>query len=158
MMGAAWRLVLLALAFILSTCTAFHVSPTSFGRQPVGRAASLRPSATQSQHVAPFTRASRHTGASRTTTRGPSMAAGEPGSSKSAQRVAAVAAVASAATLTGSAVPAHADNFAEYFANGIVGTINGPGILAIPIVLGIGLASAIAFFIYFFSQPREYDD
>ncbi|CAM9550118.1 unnamed protein product [Ectocarpus fasciculatus] len=158
MMSAAWRCVLLALAFVLTTCTAFHVSPTSFGRQPVRRAASLRPSATQSQHVAPNTRAARHTGVSRQTTRGPSMAAGEPRSSKSAQRVAAVAAVASAATLTGSAVPAHADNFAQYFAQGVVGAINGPGILAIPIVLGIGLASAIAFFIYFFSQPREYDD
>jgi len=85
-------------------------------------------------------------------------AAGEPRSGKSAQRVAAVAALTSAATLTGSAVPAHAENFAEFFAQGVVGAIDGPGILAIPIVLGFGLASAIAFFIYFFSQPREYDE
>lgn len=77
------------------------------------------------------------------------------------QRVAAVAAVAavtSVATLTGAAVPAHAEGFAQFFAEGIVGAVNGPGILAIPVVLGFGLASAIAFFIYFLSQPREYDD
>lgn len=85
-------------------------------------------------------------------------AAGEPRSGESAQRVAAVAAMASVATLTGSAAPARAENFAEFFAESVVGAINGPGILAIPIVLGIGLASAIAFFIYFFSQPREYDE
>lgn len=81
-----------------------------------------------------------------------------PRSSRDAKRVAAVAAVTSVATLTGSAVPAHAENFAQFFAQGIVGAINGPGILAVPIVLGFGLASAIAFFIFFFSQPREYDD
>lgn len=86
------------------------------------------------------------------------MTAGETRGSKSAQRVAAVAAATSVAALTGSAVPAHAENFAEFFARGVVGAINGPGILAIPIVLGFGLASAVAFFIYFFSQPREYDE
>lgn len=86
------------------------------------------------------------------------MTAEETGSGKSLQRVAAVAAATSVAVLTGSAVPAHAENFAEFFAQGVVGAINGPGILAIPIVLGFGLASAIAFFIFFFSQPREYDE
>eukprot|EP00752_Nemacystus_decipiens_P006508 g5860.t1 len=86
------------------------------------------------------------------------MAAEGPRSSRDAQRVAAVAAATSVATLTTSAVPAHAQNFAEFFAQGVVGAINGPGILAVPIVLGFGLASAIAFFIFFFSQPREYDD
>lgn len=90
---------------------------------------------------------------------------GEPDNNKSSgsadaqrQRVAAVAALTSVATLTGAAVPAHAEGFAQFFAQGVVGAINGPGILAIPIVLGFALASAIAFFIYFFSQPREYDD
>lgn len=87
-----------------------------------------------------------------------SMTAEGPRSSRNAQRVAAVAAATSVATLTSAAVPAHAENFAQYFAQGIVGAINGPGILAVPIVLGFGLASAIAFFIFFFSQPREYDD
>lgn len=74
------------------------------------------------------------------------------------QRAAAVAVVTAVATLSGAAVPAHAEGFAQFFAEGIVGAINGPGILAIPIVLGFGLASAIAFFIYSFSQPREYDE
>lgn len=74
------------------------------------------------------------------------------------QRVTAVVAATSVVTLTGAAVPAHAEGFAQFFAEGIVGAINGPGILAIPVVLGFGLASAIAFFIYFLSQPREYDE
>lgn len=86
------------------------------------------------------------------------MTAAEPRSSRRAQRAAVLATVTSVATLTSSAVPAHAENFAQYFAQGLVGAINGPGILAVPIVLGFLLASAVAFFIYFFSQPREYDE
>ncbi|CAM9443822.1 unnamed protein product, partial [Laminaria digitata] len=90
--------------------------------------------------------------------RGPSMTAAEPRSSRRAQRATVLATVTSVATLTSSAVPAHAENFAQYFAQGLVGAINGPGILAVPIVLGFLLASAVAGFIYFFSQPREYDE
>lgn len=86
------------------------------------------------------------------------MTAAEPRNSRRAQRAAVLATVTSVATLTSSAVPAHAENFAQYFAQGLVGAINGPGILAVPIVLGFLLASAVAAFIYFFSQPREYDE
>lgn len=86
------------------------------------------------------------------------MNAAEPSSRQHTQRSAAVAAVTSVATLAASAVPAHADSFAEFFAQGVVGAINGPAILAVPIVLGVLLASSVAAFIYFFSQPREYDE
>ena len=86
------------------------------------------------------------------------MTAEEPRNSGRLQRAAVLATVTSVATLTSSAVPAHAENLAEYFAQGVVGAISGPGILAVPIVLGFLLASAVAFFIYFFSQPREYDE
>lgn len=86
------------------------------------------------------------------------MTAAEPRSSRQAQRAAVLATVTSVAALTTSAVPAHAENFAQYFAQGLVGAVNGPGILAVPIVLGFLLATAVAAFIYFFSQPREYDE
>lgn len=88
------------------------------------------------------------------------MTAADPNDSNHAQapRAAAVAGLTSVVALTSAAVPAHAENFAQYFAQGLVGAINGPGILAVPIVLGFLLASFVAAFIFYFSQPREYDE
>lgn len=73
-------------------------------------------------------------------------------------RATAFAAVATVVALTSSAVPAHAENFAQFFAQSLVGAINGPGILLVPITLGFLLASSVAAFIYLFSQPRENDN
>lgn len=84
----------------------------------------------------------------------------EPSSSTTqrARRTAALTTATAVAALTSSVGPAQAEDFAQFFAKNVIGAINGPGILAIPIVLGFLLASAVAGFIYFFSQPREYDD
>lgn len=59
----------------------------------------------------------------------------------------------------GSANPALAqENYTEDFAQGVGTVFSGPLLLALPIIGGVLVATAIAAFIFFTSQPREYDD
>lgn len=71
--------------------------------------------------------------------------------------------VCAGAVFTGVAVAgitapaAHADGFAEAFSDSVAGAINGPWLLALPIVAGVFVASIIAALIYWSAQPREDD-
>lgn len=70
-----------------------------------------------------------------------------------------VAGTTSVVAIVGSPVPAlAAENYAEDFAQGVGNIAQGPALLALPIVVGFLVATAIAAFIFYISQPREYDD
>lgn len=88
------------------------------------------------------------------------MTAELPSTSSSSQLPVTVVAPATVIAVAAAPLPALADTqtFGEVIKGGLQGALGGPVILAVPIVLGFVLATSIAAFIYYFSQPREYDD
>lgn len=91
------------------------------------------------------------------------MTAESPSTSRSSQLSAIAGAPATVMAIAASAtapLPALADTqtLDEVIKGGLRGVLDGPIVLALPIFLGFVLATSIAAFIYYFSQPREYDN